>query len=594
MKKALKIIIPFLLVLVLIGSTAWYLLVYDSEFTQELILRQARNLEKNGNYSAAVWMYNLAYSQSGEDGNVAIELANQFKSVGNYTKAEYTLSNAIADGGSAELYIELSKTYIEQDKLLDAVKMLDNIKDPAIKAELDAMRPKAPVTDPAPGFYNEYVSLRFQADKGTLYVTTDGTYPSTEHEPFSGDITLPSGETTVYALSVADNGLVSPVTICTYTVVGVIEPVVFQEPVIESMVRQFLNYSDETVIYTDDLWGITELVIPEEAAVYSDLSGMMNLKKLSIPNAKSDDFNFLSNLQSLESLEISGITLSSEALSAIAVPTTLKHLSLTDCGISSIEPLAPLHDLVTLDLSSNSIRDLTALSNMQKLEELNLQYNAVNTVSAVSTLPALRVLDLSYNDLGSIATIGTCISLEELNVSHNKLTDIKAVSNLKKLTRFAAADNSLTNIDPLSVCLDLTDLDISNNAVTDIGLLRSLTELMYLDFSNNSVAALPAWPVDCALVTIDGSYNLISSVEELRDLYNLNRVNMDYNADIESIDPLEGCPALVQVDVYGTKVIDVSKLTAHSIIVHFDPTSISVEETESEEYEEDTEYEAEY
>jgi Leucine-rich repeat (LRR) protein len=114
---------------------------------------------------------------------------------------------------------------------------------------------------------------------------------------------------------------------------------------------------------------------------------------------------------------------------------------------------------------------------------------------------------------------------------------------------------------------------------------------MYFNFSNNFVTVLPTWSVDCALVNIDGSYNQISSVEELRDLYNLNRVNLDYNTEIESIDALEGCPALVQVDVYGTKVTEVSALTAHSIVVNFDPTSISVETTEesSEDYEEDYE-----
>ena len=135
MKKAFKIIVPILLSFAVLASMAWYFLIYDSSFTQELLLGHARYLENKGNHSAAVWMYNLAYSHSGEDGNVAIELAEQYKGIGNYTKAEFTLSNAIADGGTAELYIALSKTYVEQDKLLDAVRMLDNIADPTLKAE---------------------------------------------------------------------------------------------------------------------------------------------------------------------------------------------------------------------------------------------------------------------------------------------------------------------------------------------------------------------------------------------------------------------------------------------------------------------------
>lgn len=583
MNKAFKIILPILLALVIMGSIAWYLLVYDTGFTQDMLLNQARRFEENGNHAAAVWVYNLAYSHSGEDGNVAIELANQYKSIGNYTKAEYTLSKAIADSGSTELYVELCKTYVEQDKLLDAVRMLDSIADPVIKAELDAMRPAAPTLEPVPGFFNEYVKLDIDWGDGTLYVTTDGEYPSTENQPYSEVITLPAGETTVYALAIADNGLVSPVTIGTYTIVGVIEPVIFQDAAIEAQVRQMLNFSSETVVYTSDLWTIDEFSVPQNAASYADLDGMINLKKLSIPEAKSSDFSFLASLQSLESLEVSGTVMGADTLSMIATPVTLQHLSLTDCGISSIAPLASLKNLVTLNLNNNSIRDLSPLANMQMLEELYMQYNAVNDLGVVSSLPVLRILDLSYNSLTSVATIGNCVSLEQVDLTHNKLSEISSVGNLKNLTHFSAAENTLTDITALASCEKLKDLDISGNTVSDISPLGNLVGLMYLNFSNNKVEELPSWPVDCALISIDGSYNMLTSVEKLRDFYHLNLVNMDYNADIESIDALAGCPALVQVDVYGTQVSDITALTERSIIVHYDPTVNADEEYEEDE-----------
>ena len=585
MKKAFKIIVPILLSFVVLGSIAWYLLIYDSSFTQELLLSQARRLEANGKHGAAVWVYDLAYSQSGEDGNVAIELAEQYKSIGNYTKAEFTLSNAIADSGSTELYIALCKTYVEQDKLLDAVRMLDNITDPAIKAELDALRPAAPALEPEPGFYNEYVELNVTGGDGTLYVTIDGEYPSIEKEPYSEIITLPAGETMVQALTVSENGLVSPVTAATYTIVGVIEPVTFQEPAIEALVRRELNYSENTVIYTNDLWTITEFAVPEEAQIYSDLAGMINLKTLSIPNAKTADFAFLAALQSLESLTVSGISLDATVLNMIAAPAALQHLSLTDCTISGIVPLTGLKELRTLDLSNNSIRDLSPLMNMVNLEELRLQYNAVREIGIVASLPNLKVLDLSYNDLSAVPTIGSCVSLEQLDLTHNKLTDISAVGSLVNLTHFAAADNKLTDISALAACPKLKELDISNNTIADISMLGGLVDLMHLNFSNNVVTALPQWPVDCALVTIDGSYNLITNIDGLGGMYHLNRVNMDYNTDLESVLALADCPALVRVDVYGTKVTqlaDVTPLTEeHGIIVNFTPdTTVHTEDEE--------------
>lgn len=580
MKKALKIIVPILLSLVVLASIGWYLFVYDSAFTQELLLNQARRFEDKGKHSAAVWMYNLAYGHSGEDESIAIELAEQYRSIGNYTKAEYTLSNAIADGPSAELYIALSKLYVEQDKLLDAVEMLDRIDDASILAQLEPLRPDAPVITPESGFYNQYIQLQIQSGSGTLYVTSDGTYPSIEQEPYGGELTLPAGETTVYALSVAENGLVSPVTICGYTVVGVIEPVTFQDAAVEAAAREVLGFRDETIIYTNDLWSITDFTIPVDAQNYQDLTYMINLKRLEIPYAKSGDFAFLSALENLESLKVSGIALSADALKQIGATISLQELYLPECSISTIAPLSGLHELRTINLNNNSIRDLKPLSGLLNLEKIFLKYNAVNSVSDLTSLTNLNTLDLSYNSLTSIATIGACVNLMDLDVSHNQLTDLKAVSNLKNLQIFAAADNQLNDIAPLAACLELTDLDISGNTVADISTLGTLKKLMYLDFSNNAVTTLPVWPKDCALVSLDGSYNDISSVEELADLYNLNSVNLDYNTQLESIDALENCPALIQVDVYGTLVTDVTALTDHSIVVNFDPTSISVTEPE--------------
>ena len=585
MKKAFKIIVPILLSFAVLASIAWYLLIYDSSFTQEMLIGQARYLENKGNHTAAVWMYNLAYSHSGEDGNVAIELADQYKGIGNYTKAEFTLSNAIADGGTAELYIALCKTYVEQDKLLDAVRMLDNIADPSLKAELDSLRPAAPALSSEPGFYNEYVELAMTANDGVLYFTTDGNYPTTDTAPYTVPVTLGAGETKVLALTVGENGLVSPLTVGTYTIVGVIEPITFQDPAIEALVRNELNYSDTTVVYTNDLWSFTELTVPEEATDYSDLAGMINLKTLSIPNAKSDDVSFIANLQSLESLSISGVSLDTAMLNAIATPVTLTHLSLTDCTISSIIPLANLKNLVTLDLRNNSIRDLSPLANLTNLEELYLQYNAVRELGVITSLPNLKVLDLSYNDLSAVPTIGSCIALEQLDLTHNKLADISPVATLTNLTHFAAADNKLTDISALENCSKLAVLDIANNTVKDISMLGDLVELTHLNFSNNLVEELPWWPVDCALISIDGSYNLISNIDCLADFYHLNRVNMDYNAEIESVEALQDCPALVRVDVYGTKVSKISDVTAltedHGIIVNFTPdTSVNTEENE--------------
>ena len=572
MKKFMKRLVPFLLVVLIIASLVWYCFVYDRNFARDMLLRQARFFSTNGNQKVASWFYDAAYAHSGHDEGVAIELANQFKSEGNYTQAEVTLSNAIANGGTAELYISLCKTYVEQNKLLDAVNMLNSIQDEKIKSQLEAMRPAAPTADPEPGFFSQYISVSLASSDETIYYTTDGEYPSTDDIPYSEPFTLGGGETIVYAIAVADNGLVSPLSIMNFTVGGVIEPVSFTDPVIESAVRESLGVDEDHQLYSDELWTITAFTVPEGASDFSDLSKLTYLEKLTIDNYKMESLQFLESLDFLEELCMTDCKFSTDQLSTIAAMPALRSLTMEDCGLSTLAGLEMAQNLEVLNLSENTIRNLEPISGLLFLRSLDLSQNALTNLTALSGLSNLEKLDVSYNSLTSIAPISACVSLAWLDVSNNSLNTLGAVDNLALLTHLSASHNALTDISVLGNCSALIELEIGNNALTDIAILGQLTGLELLDFAYNKVEKLPTWADGSALRTIDGSHNLIKSVSPLKNLMELSHVYMDYN-EITDIAPLATCYKLVMVNVYGNEVTGVDKLTERSIIVNYDPTT---------------------
>ena len=571
MKKTAKWIVPFLLIVIILFSLVWYCFVYDRDFTRDMLLRQARRSSINGNPKAASWFYDLAYEHSNQDEQVAIELANQFKADGNYTKAEYTLSNAIADGGTSELYIALCKTYVEKDKLLDAVTMLDNIADPKIKAELDTLRPAAPVCDPEPGYYSQYIPVTLRTDVGTLYYTTNGEYPSTGDSPYHEPFTLPAGETTIQAVSVAENGLVSPRSIFSFTVGGVIEEVIFADQVIEATVREMIGRDDQEPVFTNELWNIKTFSVPAEAKCFDDLTKFTYLETLEIDGQTIDSLRFLSSLAYLKELKLTSCRIPTDDLSTIAALPALQKLTISDCGISTIAGLEKAQNLIYLDLKNNTIRNLDPLTALIRLQEVDLQHNALTSLNALSGLSELKKLDVSYNSLTSIAPIATCRKLEWLNMSNNELSELAAINNLPVLTYVAANNNSLTNVDILADCVPLTELHVANNNLTNIGLLTGLGNLEVIDFSGNDIEELPNWPDSGKLRIVDGSHNKITSLSSLANQMNLTHVYMDYNA-ITSVDVLENCYKLVMVNVYGNEIEDVHSLTDRSIIVNWDPT----------------------
>ena len=573
MKKALKVIIPLLLSVAVICSMAWYFLVYDRDFTKDLLLWSARTLEQEGKHELAAWVYNITYEQASFEDDIAIELANQYKTIGNYTKAEYTISEAIASKPTTDLYIALCNLYVQQDKLLDAIKLLDTVSSPEIKAELEAMRPTAPVLSPEAGFYSQYITVEANADGATLFVNTNGEYPTTEKDLYTAPISLPQGETVLYALAVSDNGLVSPLTISGYTIGGVIEKVTFSDPAMETAMRLAIGADENDVIFTNALWNVKSFTIPAEAQTYSDLAYLPYLESLEIPDAANGELVHLKSLSQLTDLHVENGSLSEDELSAIGQLTGLKRLTLSNCGISSIASLSHMNQLQYLDLSQNTIRNLSVIGDMQELEELYLNNNVVTDLTSLSSLTKLRMLDVSYNSLKSVDPIRSITALTYLNFAHNEVSDIRMLTSLVALIELNASYNALTDVTAISSCTALEVLNISNNTVADISGLNTLIKINNLDFSYNQVKKLPVFDKSCPLVYIDGSYNQIEDLKSLSSLKNLNVVLMDFNEKLASLEPLDSCPRLVKVNAYGTKVSEVRFLTDKSIIVNYNPAN---------------------
>lgn len=569
MKRALIKLTVFLVVLGLLGGTAWYFLVHNPARTAGYLVTLGENAAGGEDYDTAIGWYRLANRLQPQDQDIALCLADAYRAMGNYTKAEYTLSHAIAAGGTAEVYLKLCQVYVEQDKLLDAVTMLDQIADPTIKAQLDAQRPAAPTADLEPGFYSQYMTVHVTAASGSLYVSTNHDYPSTKAS-YTTAMELPLGETSVKALAVADNGLVSPLAVFGYTISGVVEEVQLQDDVLEAHVQELLHRDPGSTLTTADLWSITELTVPDDASNLSDLSYFTGLKRLTILDKDGVDLSFLASTTALEYLDLTGSSFDAAHLPVIGGLHNLKTLNLSDCGLSTLAGLEGLTALTTLDLSNNIVSDLSPLANAAGLTTLNLSGNAVVRFP-LEGLAELSWLDLSNNALTDFSSIAACIGLQYLDVSNNSLTALTGLGQLTALTTLDASSNALTDTTGIGSCVSLTTLNLSNNKLTTMDELAGLTGVVNMDVSYNDILTIPDFPDDAALVKFNGCHNYFEDVSGLAGIQGLNYVYLDYN-NITDINVLASCPLLIQVNVFRTNVTDVSALQEMSVIVSYNPT----------------------
>ncbi|WP_207912365.1 hypothetical protein [Pseudobacteriovorax antillogorgiicola] len=108
-------------------------------------------------------------------------------------------------------------------------------------------------------------------------------------------------------------------------------------------------------------------------------------------------------------------------------------LNLSGEGISNVEPLAGLQQVITLDLSRNEINDLTPLSSMGELRQLTINENKLSSLSGLRRSPQLRLIQADDNPL-------VAIEREDLPAS---LVGIRAIGN-----QIANIENARDNLEP--------------------------------------------------------------------------------------------------------------------------------------------------
>lgn len=559
--------------LVIVLSAALLFGLYYFLWTPENFAALGSRAMEKGKYSRAITLYTKAVELAPGDPDYVLSLADAcIADDRNYTQAERSLINAIRTAPSSALYMKLSSVYIAQDKLMDAQKMTDSVTDATVRAELEAMRPAAPVLEPASGEYDTYISLSFDSSEGQVYYSLTDEYPTLADAAFSEPIELGAGQTHVQALVVGSNGLVSPLTEGDYLIVGVVEEITFSSAELETYVRDQLYIPRTSAVTTEDLWQFTELVVPEDVTDFSDLRYFKELRSLTIHGSSVEDYSFLEGTAALTYLDLTDCSLSTDSLEYIGNLTELQTLLLSGCGLTNIRALSPLESLEILDLSCNSISDITALSSLKSLTELNLADNAVTVLTALEGMRSLVSLDVSYNRVTDLSPLVSSYNLTTLIINNNGLTNLSVVSEMKQLEQLSASHNSLTDVSELAVCEKLTHLELAYNALTSVDVITSMPNLTYLDISHNQITALPTLDVTVHLQQIYASYNAIASVAPLAGLAELTYVDVDYNEELEDITCLSSCYLLVQVNAFGTKVKDVSVLTDIGVIVKYNPS----------------------
>ena len=271
---------------------------------------------------------------------------------------------------------------------------------------------------------------------------------------------------------------------------------------------------------------------------------MVKLTELTAQNANISDLTGLEAATNLTRLDLGAEYVEAEGR------------SINSNSVSDLSPLTDLTNLTWLSLRNNSISDISALSGLTKLTQLELRHNSITDTSPLVGLTNLTELTLNGNNISDISAVAGLTDLRGLGVAENNISDISAVAGLTNLTWLAVTDSSISDISAVAGLTNLTWLGLWYNNISDISPVAGLTRLTSLYLQGNHISDLSA---------LAGLTNLAKIV--LRN----NRIS-----DISSLVSNTGLGSGDTVDVKGNRLSDQSlhthipTLQSRGVTVEFD------------------------
>lgn len=448
-----------------------------------------------GQFKESLKQYAEAMKANPVDMDSRIGMVRCQIALGNYDLAGTNLEAALkVDPRNEEiydLYVELSE---KADRLSYARTAVNQARIYGVQSFLDRV-PSSPELELGEGEYDSRIELGISAQEGAqIYVTEKKNQGQRTNYLYAAPVSITRGTTELEVYCVKDgipSESVKARYICEYAPVEV----VFEDPVLEKMVRASLNRLEGPV--TDaDCEGVTRLS-------HYDIRAAFGMDYEEYEQAKVSTLNDLYWLPGLLELYLNGQSVITD-FSPMTQCRKLRTVDVADCGVSDISFVESMANLDYFRAGGNEIADVTPLSGCKSLDSLYIDNNPVADLSPLSGID-LRYLSVSASQIADSSVLKSLPELRYLSLYGCGGFDFSVLADmpeLKELFAYAGDNRSdgETPIGDLSFVERLTGLErLSLSGITDysqIGLAGNLPNLNYLYFSTLKYSEPPQELVD--------------------------------------------------------------------------------------------------
>ena len=153
-----------------------------------------------------------------------------------------------------------------------------------------------------------------------------------------------------------------------------------------------------------------------------------------------------------------------------------------DNNISDLSPLSNFNFLKNLNVQMNKVSDIDCLANLPLVNTLEvndnlLNNNAIKIFAHPGAFPSLESLDLSENTISDLTPLSSLSKINYLYIKSNNLTDVSPLQNLTTLDWLWLDSNNISDISSFKNLTNLTSLDLAQNKITDISCISFMPKL---------------------------------------------------------------------------------------------------------------------
>ncbi len=226
------------------------------------------------------------------------------------------------------------------------------------------------------------------------------------------------------------------------------------------------------------------------------------------------------------------------SLEGIENMPNLMQLKLRDNEISDIAPLAQLKYLRELNLRNNAVTDLTPLAKLSELTYLNIHSNpGIESIRPLKNLKGLRTLIMGNVPIkNEISILENFPQLTNLNLRGSGVVDLEPISHLTALEHLNLYLNpKIESIAPLVKLINLQELILAGVPVkNEIDIIAGLPKLQYLNLRDSK----------------------LNDISALAKLSKLKYLNLHSNPEINSIEPIKNLTNMRTLILRGVPIGD--------------------------------------